>query len=227
MKLNQYKEKKKNKKIIIVFVAIVFLIGGIIIEKTFANFKVQKSFKVMEGNFIYEGKGDITLAFYQDNQPVEKIPTLEKGYIYERSECNNGASIEWNNSKWAPLVTNLTMSKTKCDIYFKKGSLSGSNISSNYNALAEIMRLKKSQLIYDETNDISLRFIGKNPDNYVNFNNDVYETDIYISVFLQIIIMLWDIIILLLLMNAHLIQHTIIIVKKFIQQVIQCGESLG
>ncbi len=173
MKLNQYKEKKNNKKLLIIIGVVLLFAGGIIMEKTFANFKVQKSFKVMEGNFIYEGKGDITLAFYQDNQPVEKLPTLEKGYIYERSECNNGASIEWNNSKWAPLVTNLTMSKTKCDIYFKKGSLSGST-SSDYNALADLINKKEGQLIYDLTNDNNLRFVGADPDNYVSFNNDEY-----------------------------------------------------
>ncbi len=174
MKLSQYKEKKKSKKIIIVAVAIIFLIGGMILEKTFANFKVQKSFKVMEGNFIYEGSGDVMFAFYKDNQEVTSIPTLEEGYVYEKSECNNKASIEWNSGKWAPLVTNLTTSRTKCDIYFKKGSGSGL-----YNALADLVEKKEGQLIYDDTADKNLRFVGADPDNYVNFNNDFYEEDVY------------------------------------------------
>ncbi len=173
MKLSQYKEKKKSKKIIIVAVAIIFLIGGMILEKTFANFKVQKSFKVMEGNFIYEGSGDVMFAFYKDNQEVTSIPTLEEGYVYEKSECNNKASIEWNNSKWAPLVTNLTMSKTKCDIYFKKGSSGGgSTISSDYNALADLVEKNSSNLMYDLTNEKNLRFVGVDPNNYVDFNNE-------------------------------------------------------
>ncbi len=174
MKLNQYKEKKNYKKLIIVAVAIIFLIGGMILEKTFANFKMQKTFKVMEGNFIYEGSGDVIFAFYKDNQEVTSIPTLEEGYVYEKSECNNKASIEWNSGKWAPLVTNLTTSKTKCDIYFKKGSGSGL-----YNALENLIDKKEGQLIYDGTDDNNLRFIGADPDNYVSFNNDFYEEDAY------------------------------------------------
>ncbi len=169
MKLSQYKEKKNSKKIIIIIGAILLFAGGIIIEKTFANFKVQKSFKVMEGNFIYEGSGDVIFAFYKDNQEVTSIPTLEEGYVYEKSECNNKASIEWNSGKWAPLVTNLTTSKTKCDIYFKKGSGSGL-----YNALENLIDKKEGQLIYDGTDDNNLRFIGADPDNYVIFNNNEY-----------------------------------------------------
>ncbi len=170
MKLSQYKEKKNHKKLAFVIVAIIFLIGGIILEKTFANFKAQKSFKVMEGNFIYEGSGDVMFAFYKDNQEVTSIPTLEEGYVYEKSECNNKASIEWNSGKWAPLVTNLTTSKTKCDIYFKKGSGSGL-----YNALENLIDKKEGQLIYDGTDDNNLRFIGADPDNYVTFNNETWR----------------------------------------------------
>ena len=67
------------------------------------------------------------------------------------------------------------MSKTKCDIYFKKGSSSVGTVSSNYDALASLIRTKGDQLIYDETDDKNLRFIGKNPDNYVNFNNEIWR----------------------------------------------------
>ncbi len=33
-------------------------------------------------------------------------------------ECDNGASIEWNSEEWAPLIKNLSKSKTKCTLYF-------------------------------------------------------------------------------------------------------------
>ncbi len=176
MKLSQFKEKKNSKKIIIVAVAIIFLIGGMILEKTFANFKMQKSFKVMEGNFIYEGSGDIIFAFYKDNnQKVTNIPTIEEGYVYERSECSNNASIEWDSKKQSPIVNNLKISGTKCDLYFKKINSSSTTVSSDYNALADLIDTKRGQLAYDLTPDHNLRFVGKNPDNYVKFNNETWR----------------------------------------------------
>ncbi len=51
-------------------------------------------------------------------------------------------------------------------------SSGGSTISSDYNALADLIDKKEGQLVYDLTNDNNLRFVGADPDNYVNFNND-------------------------------------------------------
>ncbi len=169
MKLSQYKEKKNHKKLAFVIVAIIFLIGGIIVDKTFANFKVQKSFKVMEGNFIYEGSGDVIFAFYNGDKTLTQMPKKgnKDNLMFAKGDCNNGATIEWNNEKWAPSVINLTQSKTKCDLYF-------SSVTNDYNALADLIDKKEGQLIYDGTDDNNLRFIGATPDNYVSFNNNEY-----------------------------------------------------
>ena len=120
MKLNQYKEKKNHKKILIIIGAIMFFIGGIIVNKTFANFKMQKSFKVMEGNFIYERSGDIIFAFYQGDENVGTMPTKESGYVFDshKSSCDNNAKINWDNYEWGPNIRNLTKTKTKCNLYF-------------------------------------------------------------------------------------------------------------
>ncbi len=171
MKLSQYKEKKKSKKLIIVVVAIVFLIGGIILEKTFANFKVQKSFKVMEGNFIYEGSGDVIFSFYNNGKNVSTIPKKEEGVSFLSSKCSNNASVKWYDNLWAPIVTNLTEQGTKCELYFGKSAVE---------YLIDLQKEKPSELAYDGkeslgeygTDDNNLRFIGSNPNNYVEFNND-------------------------------------------------------
>ena len=41
-----------------------------------------------------------------------------EGLVYIDGECDNGASIEWNKEEWAPLIKNLSKSKTKCTLYF-------------------------------------------------------------------------------------------------------------
>ncbi len=120
MKLSQYKEKKNHKKILIAIGAILLFVGGIIVEKTFANFKENKSFKVMEGNFIYEGSGDIIFAFYQGDENVGTMPTKDSGYVFnaKKSSCDNNAKIIWNNNEWGPIIVNLNKTKTKCNLYF-------------------------------------------------------------------------------------------------------------
>ena len=176
MKLNQYKEKKNHKKIIIVVVAIIFLIGGIAMGITFANFKMQKTFKVMEGNFIYEGSGDVIFAFYNGDKSLTQMPQIDDGYTFEKGECDKGASVEWNGEKWAPLVMGLKESKTTCKLYFKEYPT-----LSEY--LIELAKTKTNQLAYDGkeslgeygTDDNNLRFFGSTPDNYVTFNNEKWR----------------------------------------------------
>ena len=122
MKLSQFKEKKNSKKVIIILIAIVLLIGGIIIGSSFASFKENKSFKVMEGNFIYEGSGDIIFAFYQNGEEVGTMPGKNDAYIFNANDsfCDNGATISWDKKEWGPNIRNLTKTKTKCNLYFSR-----------------------------------------------------------------------------------------------------------
>ena len=48
------------------------------------------------------------------------MPLPNSGYVFESSSCTHDATVEWDNSKWAPLVTNLTQTRTKCTLYFTK-----------------------------------------------------------------------------------------------------------
>ena len=161
MKLNQYKEKKNHKKLLIVAVAIIFLIGGVILDRTFANFKVQKSFKVMDGNFIYEGKGDIIFAFYENNKQVNEIAN---DYDFEKSVCTNDATAIYKGSTKRVTVNNLIKTGTKCDLYFIKNKIT--------EYFENLQKEKPEELIYDKTSDNNLRFIGADPNNYLSFNND-------------------------------------------------------
>ncbi len=120
MKLSQFKDKKDSKKVIIILIAIGLLIGGIILGSSFASFKENKSFKVMEGNFIYEGSGDIIFAFYQNDEEVGTMPSKDSDYVFNANDsfCDNGATINWDANEWDPNIRNLTTTKTKCNLYF-------------------------------------------------------------------------------------------------------------
>ncbi len=179
MKLNQYKEKKNSRKILIIIGAILLFVGGIIVEKTFANFKESKSFKVMEGNFIYEGSGDVIFAFYKGDESLTQMPKKvnEEKLTFVKGECDKGASIKWDYNNWQPTVVNLQESKTTCKLYFGQEYdtiCNSAGVDSGACYLAKKVG-SDSSIIYDNTIDNNVRFIGSNPNNYVTFNNELWR----------------------------------------------------
>ena len=122
MKLEKYEDKnKKKRKVILVSIGAIVLISvSLILYKTFASFSEEVSFPIMKGKVDYFGNSDVYFAFYKGNELLEEMPSKEnnEGLVYIDGECDNGASIEWNKEEWAPLIKNLSKSKTKCTLYF-------------------------------------------------------------------------------------------------------------
>ena len=60
------------------------------------------------------------IAVYLENTASNTYPSKTSNYVFDssRSNCNNGASVSWNEEDWGPII-NTTKSYTKCDIYFK------------------------------------------------------------------------------------------------------------
>ena len=181
MKLEQYKIKKNYSKLIVVTLAVLLIIGGIMIGRSFASFKENKSFKVMEGNFIYEGNDDIIFEFYNKDQELDEMPKKDNpdNLKFEKSECDNKASIEWNNEKWAPLVTNLTTTKTKCKLYFVQriGISLSDDIPLAKNGQNGLYAVEHNNLTSLDIswNKTEYRYAGGNPNNYVSFNNEIWR----------------------------------------------------
>ncbi len=122
MKLEKYEDKnKKKRKIILISLGVIVLISvSLILYKTFASFSEEVSFPIMNGKVDYFGNSDVYFAFYKGDQQLEEMPSKEnsEGLVYIDGECDNGASIIWDNEAWGPMVKNLTKSKTKCTLYF-------------------------------------------------------------------------------------------------------------
>ncbi len=179
MNLNQYKEKKNSRKILIIIGAILLFVGGIIVDRTFANFRENKSFKVMEGNFIYEGSGDVMFAFYKGDELLTQMPKKdnEEKLTFVKGECDKGASIKWDYNNWQPTVVNLQESKTTCKLYFGQEYdtiCNSAGVDSGACYLAKKVG-SDSSIIYDNTIDNNVRFIGSTPNNYVTFNNELWQ----------------------------------------------------
>ena len=119
MQLKRYKPKDYRKIGIGVLVGIcIGLLTGIFLYHSFASFETNTTIPFMNGNI--EDLGDVYFAYYIDNTLASEMPKQNTGYIFEKYECTNEASVEWNYAKWAPIVTNLTKPRTKCTLYFKK-----------------------------------------------------------------------------------------------------------
>ncbi len=100
----------KKGKIILLSITVIMLIS-IINILTFTKYE-----KIIKDNEI----DNLDIAFYKGNEKVDTMPTKgnSEGLVFIDGECDNGASIEWNKDEWAPLIKNLTKSKTKCTLYF-------------------------------------------------------------------------------------------------------------
>ncbi len=125
----------------------------------------------MEGTVQYEGSGDVFFAFYKGNEQLTEMPKKGAGLGFERAECSNGASVEWDSNKWAPKVLNITKTKTKCTLYFSANA-------NNYSNIEDIMKSNSTMVAYDDTVDFNLRYIGASPNNYIDIG-DKYKSDIW------------------------------------------------
>ncbi len=100
----------KKGKIILLSITVIMLISVINIL-TFTKYE-----KIIKDNEI----DNLDIAFYKGNEKVNDMPTKDnsEGLVFIDGECDNGAIIEWDKEEWAPLIKNLTKSKTKCTLYF-------------------------------------------------------------------------------------------------------------
>ena len=97
------------------------------------------------------------------------MPQKGEGYVIDQGKttCTNGASVEFNTSDWSIKVLNMTKSRTKCTLHFKK----------YIPPAAETILAKgeTDELKFDGTVDNNLRYVGADPNNYVSFNNELWR----------------------------------------------------
>ncbi len=173
MKLKKYENKELRKsKIISLILACVCIISiGTIIYQSYANYQMKATFKIINGKLkMSSGSGDIEFAFYNGDQKLDDIPLKESGVLYIGSRCTNDAIIKWDSENWVPSVYNLKKTKTNCSLYFgSKGNnaciLYPESAACKYGVAGET-----AELLYDDTEDKNLRFVGSDPKNYVLFN---------------------------------------------------------
>ena len=182
MKLEKYVDKnaKRRKTILITISAIVLISVSLLLYKTFASFTESAEFPIMNGKVDYFGNSDIYFVFYQGDKELEEMPQKDnkENLVFDYGECDNGATIEWNEEEWGPMVKNLSNSKTKCSLYFKvqKEIVLGKDILPVESGDG-LYAVPHNDLIEldSEWNKTEYRYAGANPDNYVSFNNEIWR----------------------------------------------------
>ncbi len=127
MELKRFKEKNSKKIGIILFtITCILLISGVILYRTFAIFQVNETQNMIEG--IVQDMGDVEFAFYIDGSLSKTVPDKKEDYSLDTStsKCidmvtgNQTSNINWNNENWSVELKNISTTKTKCYLYFKK-----------------------------------------------------------------------------------------------------------
>lgn len=104
--------KKEILKISIII--LVTIIAGIIISVIL--FKPKNN--IIESKTEEKQQGiKANINYYIDNNKVENMPN--NGYKYVSSNCNNNASITFDENKWIYDISNVTIENTECHIYFE------------------------------------------------------------------------------------------------------------
>ena len=143
---------------------LVLLIGIYFAYSKFSVFKEKEVVRTTVGDFI---SGDAVIGAYIDGEYSKTIPGKNDGYVVDKIVCDNDASASWNNDSWGIIVTNLTK-KTKCNVYFetKKPPLT--------EVITTAMNSNPSMFAADDPGK-NVRYIGKDPSNYVYFNCSDYN----------------------------------------------------
>ena len=112
---------------------------------------------------------DEYIASYIEGEYQTAIPGKDDGYVVDKIVCDNGATGTWNTEEWGIDIRNATQ-KVKCSIYFRR-ILLVEKITS--------LSAKDTTNFATDDPDNNIRYIGKDPNNYVYFNCSDYtnQTD--------------------------------------------------
>ena len=171
MKLEKFKEKNKKKKSVILFsICCILLIISVFFYQSFALFETKDNFNFIEGNV--SDPGDLYFAYYVDDVLTYDIPSKDSGYtLSSKTSCTNGVTISWNDETWSAIVNYSTYkkennSRVKCTLYFEEKQTPVD--PKDY----IIAKAPEGTLIEDdETVDHNMRYIGANPNNYIDIGD--------------------------------------------------------
>lgn len=149
--LIKYLERKENMKKSYIFILIIILMITLVIINQKKNNK----------SFVVDG---VRYSTSLDGNSIDSFPS--KGDYEVEVNCIN-AKGSWNYSKWVARINNIT-GKVSCNISFT--SKTPTNINDYIKGL-----VSTEQGTGQVVNENGYRYEGKNPNNYIYFNDELWR----------------------------------------------------
>ena len=146
--------------------SLVLIVTISIIYFTYSKFSSSNEMTMYETTVEPFIKNDYFIASYIDGEWSNEIPGKDDGYIVDKVVCDNGATAIWNDEEWGINIRNATK-KVKCSVYFI--------VKPIYlrNTIQELATTDITNFATDDQ-DNNIRYVGKDPNNYVYFNCSDY-----------------------------------------------------
>ena len=145
--------------------SLVLIVTISIIYFTYSKFSSTNEATMYETTVEPFIKNDYFIASYIDGEWSNEIPGKDDGYAVDKIVCDNGTTGTWNNEEWGIDIRNATQ-KVKCSIYFIK-------TVKLTNKITTLAATDSTNFATDDP-DNNIRYIGKDPNNYVYFNCSDY-----------------------------------------------------
>jgi len=189
----QVLERNWRKFGYLILLIIVFLIFSFFVSRTFSFYEEHQKFDVIKGKISNQNYDTSFSFFIEDEQKnMKNVSSIPSGKDYTISVvCDKGAIGSWNYEKWAPVVRNLTETRTKCQIIFremqptfleviKKVSVVSSGdglyeVHHENSDFTETFSADLSENQISQFGETELRYVGNNPNNYVKFNDELWR----------------------------------------------------
>ena len=162
------------KRNILIAVVIVFILSAIILTFTKAKYRTTESMPLLNGTINYTLADLNIVAMYLDGSEIDTLPdgnyelTSESYCTNEENVRDETITLSYDSATKGLSVSPMTKKGTKCYLYFEEKSGASDIIEDAYEE-------NQGMLAYDGSADNNLRYIGRDPNNYVYFNCDDYN----------------------------------------------------
>lgn len=154
--------RRYTKKQLLTTLMVLFVM--ITIGSSYAIFSIQPEYHTFLKSQVGEfSTGDIKLSVQVDGKAAEEFPKKDSGYTLEYLNCTNDSSYIWDEDNWELKIS--IKGPDECVASF------------GLTLATEIENLAPTNLstMSNDDPDGNVRYIGKSPNNYVKFNNELWR----------------------------------------------------
>ncbi len=174
MTFETLKRSHLKRNIIIALIA-VGVISAVVLNFTRAKYRTTQSMPLLNGTINYTLADLNIVAMYLDGSEIDTLP--DGNYeLTEESYCTNEENardetitLSYDSATKGLSVSPMIKKGTKCYLYFEEKSDPASD------TIEGIYEENQDILAYDGSADNNLRYIGRDPNNYVLFNNELWR----------------------------------------------------